>query len=302
MKNAIFLVGGPGSGKDLIIKESLVRHNVKEYNIEQIKNIKLFEENVVITANAYSFDKIKETESIFENLKYNTFMIYVDVCNEVSKERLSNRDIDETVRITRLLESKENLNKFKSIFQTVYTFDNSYLLESDNIQNQLYSINKQLDIEIFSNNLELFAEVEIDPFINRFKNTLFEGTKGLYNNFKQDKETKKEKKYDKQEIMNNIIPKNGLGPTYDTRETGDTSLIKSYNFAKEAIDSPNAADTGLMGGVQNQPQVGDEVSHHISQAYSQKKNPNRMKNFEKDQDTDSGKQLPKRIKKILFKG
>lgn len=302
MKNAIFLVGGPGSGKDLIIKESLVRHNVKEYNIEQIKNIKLFEENVVITANAYSFDKIKETESIFENLKYNTFMIYVDVCNEVSKERLSNRDIDETVRITRLLESKENLNKFKSIFQTVYTFDNSYLLESDNIQNQLYSINKQLDIEIFSNNLELFAEVEIDPFINRFKNTLFEGTKGLYNNFKQDKETKKEKKYDKQEIMNNIIPKNGFGPTYDTRETGDTSLIKSYKFAKEAIDSPNAADTGLMGGVQNQPQVGDEVSHHISQAYSQKKNPNRMKNFEKDQDTDSGKQLPKRIKKILFKG
>nr|QMP83721.1 MAG: hypothetical protein [Caudoviricetes sp.] len=302
MKNAIFLVGGPGSGKDLIIKESLVRHNVKEYNIEQIKNIKLFEENVVITANAYSFDKIKETESIFENLKYNTFMIYVDVCNEVSKERLSNRDIDETVRITRLLESKENLNKFKSIFQTVYTFDNSYLLESDDIQNQLYSINKQLDIEIFSNNLELFAEVEIDPFINRFRNTLFEGTKGLYNNFKQDKETKKEKKYDKQEIMNNIIPKNGLGPTYDTRETGDTSLIKSYNFAKEAIDSPNAADTGLMGGVQNQPQVGDVVSHQISQFYSQKKNPNRMKNFEKDQDTDSGKQLPKRIKKILFKG
>jgi dephospho-CoA kinase len=302
MKNAIFLVGGPGSGKDLIIKESLVRHNVKEYNIEQIKNIKLFEENVVITANAYSFDKIKETQSIFENLKYNTFMIYVDVCNEVSKERLSNRDIDETVRITRLLESKENLNKFKSIFQTVYTFDNSYLLESDDIQNQLYSINKQLDIEIFSNNLELFAEVEIDPFINRFRNTLFEGTKGLYNNFKQDKETKKEKKYDKQEIMNNIIPKNGLGPTYDTRETGDTSLIKSYNFAKEAIDSPNAADTGLMGGVQNQPQVGDVVSHQISQFYSQKKNPNRMKNFEKDQDTDSGKQLPKRIKKILFKG
>jgi dephospho-CoA kinase len=302
MKNVIFLVGGPGSGKDIIIKESLVNRNVKEYNIEQIKNIKLFEENVVVTANAYSFDKIKEAQKLFENLNYNTFMIYVDVSNSISKERLSNRDIDENLRITRLIESKENLNKFKVIFETVYIFDNSYLLESTEIQDQLQKINKQLDIEIFSNNLELFAEIDIDPFINKFRNKLFEETNGLYNKFKQDKETKKVKKSDTQKVIGNLIPKTGLTQTFDTRETGDTNLIQTYTFAKEAIDSPNPIDTGMMGGVQNSPQVGDDIQNHHGYVFSQKKNPNRMKNFEKDQDVNRTKQLPTRIKKILFKG
>lgn len=301
MKNAIFLVGGPGSGKDLIIKESLGRYNCKEYNIDQIKNITLFEENVVITANAYTSDKINNAKRIFENLNYNTIMIFVDVCNETSKERLSNRNIDENVRVTRLLESKENISKYKGEFNNFYYFDNSYMLESNEIQNQLSILRKQMDIEVFSNNLELFAEVEIDPIINKFRNILFEETKGLYNNFKQDKETKKIKKLNAQEIINNIIPKKGMGQTFDTRETGDSNLVHSYQFAKEAIDSPNAADTGLMGGVQNNPQVGDDVPHHYSYQFNQKKNPNRMKNFEKDQDI-SKKQLPSRIKKILFKG
>lgn len=301
MKNAIFLVGGPGSGKDLIIKESLNQYNCKEYNIEQIKNITLFEQNVIITANAYSFDKINESKKIFEELNYNTVIIFVDVCNETSKERLSNRNIDENVRVTRLLESKENISKFRSEFDNFYYFDNSYNLESNQIQEQLSLLKKQIDIEVFSNNLELFAEVEIDPFIDSFRKTLFAETNGLYNNFKQDKETKKVKKSNTQELINNLIPKKSLGQTFDTRETGDSNLIHTFQFAKEAIDSPNAADTGLMGGVQNNPQVGDDVTHHYSYQFNQKNNPNRMKNFEKDQDI-SKKQLPTRIKKILFKG
>ena len=301
MKNAIFLVGGPGSGKDLIIKESLNRYNCKEYNIEQIKNITLFEQNVIVTANAYTFDKINDAKKLFESLNYNTIMIFVDVCNETSKERLSNRNIDESLRVTRLLESKENINKFKNSFNNFYYFDNSFEINSQQIEEQVYILSKQMDIEVFSNNLELFAEVEIDPFINKFRGILFNETKGLYNNFNQDKETRKEKKTNAQEIINNIIPKKGLGQTFDTRETGDSNLVHTFQFAKEAIDSPNAADTGLMGGVQNNPQIGDDIPTHHSYQYKQKTNTSKLKNFEKDQDI-SKKQLPTRIKKILFKG
>lgn len=299
MKNAIFLIGGPGSGKDIIIKESLCNQNVKEYKIEQIKNVKLFEENIVITANAYHFDTIKAVKESFDSLNYNTFGIFVDVSNNISKERLNGRNIDEEVRVTRLLESKENLNKFEELFSSLFYFNNSFELESETIQEQLKDINKRISIEIFSNNLDLIAEIDTNSFVNSFRNKLIEETNGSYNNFKQDKETKKYKKSDAQEVIQNIIPKKGFGQTFDVRTTGDSNLIKTY----EAIDSPNSADTGLFGGVQNNPQVGDEPAVQHSYSFDQKQNPNRKRNFEKDNDQNKIKtDLPKRIKKILFRG
>ena len=155
MKNVIFLIGGPGSGKDIIIKESLVYQKVKEYKIEQIKNVKLFEENIVITANAYQYELISEAKRDFDRLNYNTFGVFVDVSNDISKQRLSGRNISEELRVTRLLESKENLEKFEELFGNMFYVNNSYLLESEETQSQLKVINKQIAIEIFSNNLEL---------------------------------------------------------------------------------------------------------------------------------------------------
>lgn len=300
MKNVIFLIGGPGSGKDIIIKESLYKENVKEYKIEQIKNIKLFEENIVITANAYNFDLIEETKTIFESLNYNTFGIFVDVSNEISKERLKDRNIQEESRVTKLLESKENLEKYKRLFDNLYYFDNSYSLDSPEIQEQLKLIDKKISIEIFSNNLDLVAEVNTEKFVNIFRNRLSEETKGLYPNFKKDKETKNKPKSNTQEIIQNIVPKKSMiSQPFDVRTTGDSNLIKTY----EAIDSPNSADTGLFGGVQNNPQVGDNPVTQSSYQYSQKPNPNRKRNFEKDVDLESNKkELPKRIKRILFRG
>lgn len=299
MKNVIFLIGGPGSGKDIIIKESLVYQKVKEYKIEQIKNVKLFEENIVITANAYQYELISEAKQDFDRLNYNTFGVFVDVSNDISKQRLSGRNISEELRVTRLLESKENLEKFEELFGNIFYFNNSYLLESEETQSQLKVINKQIAIEIFSNNLELVAEVDTKGFVDSFRQKLHKEAKGLYPNFKQDKETKKRPKSNEQEILQNIIPKTSFKQTFDVRATGDSNLIKTY----EAIDSPNAADTGLMGGVQNQPQVGDDVSPSVSYQYDQRRNDNRKKNFEKDKEVEiQNKELPKRIKKILFRG
>ena len=297
-KNTIFLIGGPGSGKDIIIKESMANQSIKEYKIEQIKNVKLFEENIVITANAYNFDLIKSVKEEFDNLNYNTFGIFVDVSNEVSRERLSGRTIQEESRVTRLLESKENLERFNELFSNLFYFNNSYSFESNQIQEQLKDIGKRISIEIFSNNLELVAEVNLDNFVTSFRNKLSEETNGIYQKFKTDKETKKKTKSNEQDIINNIIPRKSYLQGFDVRTTGDSNLIKTY----EAIDSPNASDTGLMG-MQNSPQVGDEPYTQSVYSYDRKKNPNRMKNFEKDNDLlSNNKELPKRIKKILFRG
>ena len=39
MNLALFLVGGPGSGKDIVLKEALSQFDIKEFNTEQVKSI-----------------------------------------------------------------------------------------------------------------------------------------------------------------------------------------------------------------------------------------------------------------------
>ena len=160
-------------------------------------------------------------------------------------------------------------------------------------------MSKKISIEVFSNNFNLIAEVNVDKYVDEFKNKVFEGLNVSYDNFKKDKETRKKLKVDDQEILNNIVPRTGFKQTFDVRSTGDSNLIKTY----EAIDSPNATDTGMFGGMQNNPLVNDEPVTQTSYQYSNAQNKERKRNFEKDKDsTKTQSELPKRIKKILFRG
>lgn len=52
MNKAIFLVGGPGSGKDIVLTTVLSKFNLKEYKLEQIKKANL-KESIIISGNAY---------------------------------------------------------------------------------------------------------------------------------------------------------------------------------------------------------------------------------------------------------
>ena len=36
---AVFLVGGPGSGKDIILKDIMYNYGLKEFTLEQINNV-----------------------------------------------------------------------------------------------------------------------------------------------------------------------------------------------------------------------------------------------------------------------
>lgn len=150
MNRAIFLVGGPGSGKDLILKEALSNFKIMEFNTEQVKNIvkKFFREIVVITGNAYNFDKIKESKEILENAGYLTSMIYVDVSDDISKERLYNRNISEDVRFSRLSESKSNFILFSELFSELYLIRNDFSSESEEIRFQINSLIEKLSEDL----------------------------------------------------------------------------------------------------------------------------------------------------------
>lgn len=131
MNQAVFLVGGPGSGKDIILKEVLNEYDVKEFCLEQVNKVvkKFFKEIIVITANAYNFKKIEEAKFFLEDNGFMTSLIYVDVSDEVSRNRLIYRNMSEEIRLDKLIESKLNIIPLKNLFTNFYYFNN--ILEQD---------------------------------------------------------------------------------------------------------------------------------------------------------------------------
>lgn len=158
---AIFLVGGPGSGKDIILKNILNRFDLLEFKIEQIvpilegsKSYNLEDKSLVISTNAYDFNLISFTKKLLEENDFETSMIYVDVDDETSKNRLSYRsNFSEEKRRAKFDTSKENIEKFYKEFENFIKYDNNFLSENPE---QFKSLN-------------IFCEVFID-----FENTLFE--------------------------------------------------------------------------------------------------------------------------------
>jgi hypothetical protein len=348
MSNVIFLIGGPGSGKDLIIKELNNNYVLKEYNLEQVKHISSLDEDCIISSNAYKLDDILSAHNSLAE-SHNISAIYVDVTDDVSKERLSSRNLNEDVRIERLVESKLNITTFEETFKSIHYVDNSFEKGSNEINKQIadliesysdtfLSSKRSKGLESAKRNRVLYkkkiqadtkASITMTPpqldkqtkdFMDiKLRKKLGHNLKKVeedqdYSNFKNDKETKKQKKISRTDLLSKMIPKKGIGPVYDTRETGDTALIHTYSggkafesydnldeFLDEAVDSPNAADTGLFGAV-NSPNVNQSNDKPLfGYQVSTKKNKNRKKNFETDKEVQKESTI-KKVKKILFKG
>lgn len=212
MKTAIFLVGGPGSGKDLLLKKVFEFYNFNEFNIDQIKPKKFYSENMVVVANAYDFEKIENAKIVLEKCYYKTSMVFVDVSDSVSKSRLNGRSVNEEVRKEKHNISRNNYDKFVEIFDHCFYFDNSYEILSQKMITQFM----QLDEEI--KNL-------LETPLNKFKKKIKAKIETPYNPLPTTKD--------------------GINPTYDTRAAGNGDLIKNYQY--EAFD-PNPLDSGVGFG------------------------------------------------------
>lgn len=176
MNKVIFLVGGPGSGKDIILKNILKDYNLLEFTLEQVnstfvnkiqENDKrrsiLQKESFVISTNAYNYEGIKTTKNLLENFGYESAMIFVDVDDDVSKQRLSKREnFSEESRVEKLNKSKENINKFYTIFEEFIKYDNNDSLEESN---ELKSVYLFCEFFIHSEKIELFESEDLNTRI-----------------------------------------------------------------------------------------------------------------------------------------
>jgi hypothetical protein len=163
---AIFVTGGPGSGKDVIIREVLEHVDITEVNHMQAYNYladkkKLFEKSndfrretirnhypIIINAPADDMERISYIKEELEELGYNTLMVFVNTTDQVSRERNEKltRMMFETVRHGRWVSSQSNKTTYRELFENFTQLNNNSSIEhiEDDIVLTYRKINKFL--------------------------------------------------------------------------------------------------------------------------------------------------------------
>lgn len=205
MFKALFLVGGPGSGKDVIIHEAISERNATEINAnkayeflmdkkklsEETKDYQLnaIRNRTALVINGASDDqsKITSIKEELDELGYTSMMVFVNTTNEVSQDRNNQhaRVISEQIRQEKWKKSQSNLDHFYDVFDYFLEFDNSINLQS---QDLLIKEAKQNEISDICNEISYFYKTKV---INEV------ATQWLQSNGKLNKKDELNEKYTK---------------------------------------------------------------------------------------------------------
>lgn len=150
---ALFLLGGPGSGKDYVINNILSRFNVVEVQMDQILNGSINEllesgSNLLINA-PIDLDKIALVRATLGE-SYEFDYALVSVTNKVSRERndMRSRPMNESVRIRKWLDAERTTDMFEGVFK----FENSLNLSEAS----------QKELSVFQMQIEAFLKFMIE--------------------------------------------------------------------------------------------------------------------------------------------
>jgi len=168
---AIFVTGGPGSGKDIIIREAIPEGRAVELNVTQAFDYladkqKLSEKTndfrreairnrgpLIINSPADSIDKINHIKEELEDLGYRTMMVFVNTTNEVSQERNTklSRMMVESIRYDKWLQAQKNKELFAESFRRFIQIDNTGSLESieEDITQTYLNINEFIETRTY---------------------------------------------------------------------------------------------------------------------------------------------------------
>jgi hypothetical protein len=145
---AIFLLGGPGSGKDYLLKNVFTRFGVVEVHADQIvagRSANLINEKMNLVINGCdSESKIRRIQDLLEGYRFDN--IAVSVSNKVSRERNSSRD--------RSLTEDKRIAKWYKIEQLTKSLDETFVF------NNSINLSKSTEMErlIFANQIEKLLE------------------------------------------------------------------------------------------------------------------------------------------------
>jgi predicted kinase len=179
MFKAIFVSGGPGSGKDIIIREAISEQNAVEITSTTALSIlndkhKLYEfsrdarreavrqrQPLIITGTTNEQFNILTIREELEELGYETMMIFVNTSDESSKKRNEGHErmMAESVRKERWDVTQLVAEKFNQQFTKYLEFDNSIDL---NEASEFETSEKEEDISIIYEMTNWFFDTPVD--------------------------------------------------------------------------------------------------------------------------------------------
>ena len=149
---AIFVTGGPSSGKDVIIREAIAEQKCVEISVSQAYDFVANKKGLHESSKDYRLqsiqnrgpliingpsddDRMSYVREELEELGYETFMVFVNTTNEVSMERNRHlsRVMQESVRLDKWKNSQEKIELFYEQFANFMTFDNTVDFQNSNI-------------------------------------------------------------------------------------------------------------------------------------------------------------------------
>ena len=245
MFKAVFVTGGPGSGKDIILREAIAEQKSIEINLLQAFQYLADKQKLSEKTDDYRRNAIRNRKPLIingpadkqnemfwvkeelEELGYDTMMIFVETTNETSKERnsLLSKMMVESVRQDKWLKSQENTKYFKEEFTDCIIFNNTGNLDTkeEDIHFVYEKTNEFLDSGTFGETAE--------DWLNRRSklniNSLFKENKNVKGNFRTIQENapgqQLQRKLGKVDSVTDGDVKYNSGYTFRTYEEGGNS-------------------------------------------------------------------------------
>lgn len=119
---AIFVVGGPCSGKDQYIKQLKEETGYYEQDINSLLKNRRIRGDIIINASANNLENIVEAKELLNSNGYHTSLLFVDTSDEISRLRNEQRKekgqrvIAENVRFSKYSEAQKNKQEFIKLF------------------------------------------------------------------------------------------------------------------------------------------------------------------------------------------
>ena len=167
MFKAIFVTGGPGSGKDVILREAIAEARAVEINSVQafeylMEKQKLSEKSVdirreairnrrplIINGPADDHSRMITIKEELEELGYSTIMVFVDTTNEASQSRNEKltKSISESVRFEKWQLAQSSKEAYRQNYSNFINFNNSGSLETieEDITDIYHKLNRFID-------------------------------------------------------------------------------------------------------------------------------------------------------------
>ena len=277
---AIFVTGGPGSGKDIIVRECIASQKIVEHNFSQVLDIlndkhKLAMRSMnpkyesvrtrgplIVNGPADDLEKIGRIKEELEELGYKTMMVFVDTTDTVSKERNTflSKMMMESIRQDKWQKAQQNAKQLSEMFTDFVKFDNSGDLES-----------KEEDItETYKLTKEFLSSSSIIQSLqngNRFKG-LYESSKTKVKVLKDNNSPfmQFQKKLGKQDDVRDGDEKSNSTYAFRTYAEANFNKDKETDKKKTALSAGRVGDPGGIGPTMNTRSGGGSSSASIGGA------------------------------------